>query len=53
MEKENILKAKQEILNPLVDEEVTKEFVDTFIEKIVVSRYGAIEVVFKNKYCLD
>lgn len=53
MEKENILKVKQEILNPLVDEEVTKEFVDTFIEKIVVSRYGAIEVVFKNKYCLD
>ena len=47
--KENILKPQNEISDLSDNEEITKEIVDTMVEKIVVSRYGSIEIMIKGE----
>lgn len=49
LEKESILKPSNEIFNLSDNWKITKEIVDTMVEKIVVSRYGSIEIKIKGE----
>ena len=49
LEKESILKPSNEISDLSDIGEITKEIVNTMVEKIVVSRYGSIEIKIKGE----
>lgn len=49
LEKENILKPENEISDLSDNGQITKEIVDTMVEKIVVSKYGSIEIKIKGE----
>ena len=44
LEKESIFESTNEIPDLFDNGKITKEIVDTMVEKIVVSRYGSIEI---------
>lgn len=49
LEKENILKPSNEISALPDNSKITKEIVETIVEKIIVSRYGSIEIDLKER----
>lgn len=48
LEKESILKPSNEIFDLSDNGKITKEIVDTMVERIVVSRYGSIEIYLRK-----
>lgn len=48
LEKESIFKSANEIPDLSDNGKITKEIVDTMVEKIVVSRYGSIEIYLRK-----
>lgn len=48
LEKERILKPANKIPDLSDNDKITKEIVDTMVEKIVVSRYGSIEIYLRK-----
>lgn len=49
LEKESIFKSANEIPDLSDNGKITKEIVDTMVEKIVVSRYGSIEIYLRKQ----
>lgn len=49
LEKESIFKSTNEITDLSDNGKITKEIVDTMVEKIVVSRYGSIEIYLRKQ----
>ena len=49
LEKESIFKSANKITDLSDNGKITKEIVDTMVEKIVVSRYGSIEIYLRKQ----
>ena len=49
LEKESISKQENEISGFSGNDEITREYVEVMVEKIVVSRHGSIEIEIKGE----